>query len=670
MTQLDKEIEAELNPEQLRAVRKIEGPVLIIAGAGSGKTRVITYRIARMLDKGIPQSAILALTFTNKAAREMSVRVRQLLKRKLPQLTVSTFHAFGVQVLRKDITAIGYRQHFSIYDEGDRRELIKETGRDLGLRAENMDLFEIGKLFSDVKTGRAGFQGEAAQWERLYREYQRSLKAYNAVDFDDLISLPIQILESDPALRDSYRERFRYVMVDEFQDTSRLQYRFLRLIAGDNVCVVGDDDQSIYSWRGADYENIRSFERDYPAREEIKLEQNYRSTGTILEAANGVISHNTDRKEKALWSGHSEGRPIDLCVCGDEAEEASYIADRIRKIKIQESVKYEEFGVLLRTNSLIRHIEEAFLADGLPYRVSGGTSFFQRKEVKDVLAYLRVIANPDDDVNFLRIVNTPRRGIGRKTVEDLSAAAGKRNSSLYRAITAIRNGEEEGIAERERADLASFQDLVEAQREEMLGKKAVSAKVRALVEEIDYWGYLVADNPKNDKAAKWKFMNVEGLIDSIDRFEKDPDNLDPGLYSYLNRVSLVSRDDLEDAEDGGKINLMTVHAAKGLEFEVVFIAGCEDGIIPHARSLEDGGGNIEEERRLFYVAITRAKKKLIITQASKRRRLRESVDTSPSPFLAEIPPKLMQVVEAEKSADEGEMKDAFARMKARFKAPI
>jgi len=670
MTQLDKEIEAELNPEQLRAVRKIEGPVLIIAGAGSGKTRVITYRIARMLDKGIPQSAILALTFTNKAAREMSVRVRQLLKRKLPQLTVSTFHAFGVQVLRKDITAIGYRQHFSIYDEGDRRELIKETGRDLGLRAENMDLFEIGKLFSDVKTGRAGFQGEAAQWERLYREYQRSLKAYNALDFDDLISLPIQILESDPALRDSYRERFRYVMVDEFQDTSRLQYRFLRLIAGDNVCVVGDDDQSIYSWRGADYENIRSFERDYPAREEIKLEQNYRSTGTILEAANGVISHNTDRKEKALWSGHSEGRPIDLCVCGDEAEEASYIADRIRKIKIQESVKYEEFGVLLRTNSLIRHIEEAFLADGLPYRVSGGTSFFQRKEVKDVLAYLRVIANPDDDVNFLRIVNTPRRGIGRKTVEDLSAAAGKRNSSLYRAITAIRNGEEEGIAERERADLASFQDLVEAQREEMLGKKAVSAKVRALVEEIDYWGYLVADNPKNDKAAKWKFMNVEGLIDSIDRFEKDPDNLDPGLYSYLNRVSLVSRDDLEDAEDGGKINLMTVHAAKGLEFEVVFIAGCEDGIIPHARSLEDGGGNIEEERRLFYVAITRAKKKLIITQASKRRRLRESVDTSPSPFLAEIPPKLMQVVEAEKSADEGEMKDAFARMKARFKAPI
>jgi len=670
MTQLDKEIEAELNPEQLRAVRKIEGPVLIIAGAGSGKTRVITYRIARMLDKGIPQSAILALTFTNKAAREMSVRVRQLLKRKLPQLTVSTFHAFGVQVLRKDITAIGYRQHFSIYDEGDRRELIKETGRDLGLRAENMDLFEIGKLFSDVKTGRAGFQGEAAQWERLYREYQRALKAYNALDFDDLISLPIQILESDPALRDSYRERFRYVMVDEFQDTSRLQYRFLRLIAGDNVCVVGDDAQSIYSWRGADYENIRSFERDYPAREEIKLEQNYRSTGTILEAANGVISHNTDRKEKALWSGHSEGRPIDLCVCGDEAEEASYIADRIRKIKIQESVKYEEFGVLLRTNSLIRHIEEAFLADGLPYRVSGGTSFFQRTEVKDVLAYLRVIANPDDDVNFLRIVNTPRRGIGRKTVEDLSAAAGKRNSSLYRAITAIRNGEEEGIAERERADLASFQDLVEAQREEMLGKKAVSAKVRALVEEIDYWGYLVADNPKNDKAAKWKFMNVEGLIDSIARFEKDPDNLDPGLYSYLNRVSLVSRDDLEDAEDGGKINLMTVHAAKGLEFEVVFIAGCEDGIIPHARSLEDGGGNIEEERRLFYVAITRAKKKLIITQASKRRRLRESVDTSPSPYLAEIPPKLMQVVEAEKSADEGEMKDAFARMKARFKAPI
>jgi DNA helicase-2/ATP-dependent DNA helicase PcrA len=670
MGNLEKEIEAELNPEQLRAVRQIDGPVLIIAGAGSGKTRVITYRIARMLEKGIPQSAILALTFTNKAAREMASRVRSLLGRKLPQLTVSTFHAFGVQVLKKDIHRLGYRGHFSIYDEGDRRELIKETGRDLGYRAENLDLFEVGKLFSDVKTGRAKWEGEAAAHERLFREYQRSLKAYNAVDFDDLIGLPIEILESDPALQESYRDRFRYLMVDEFQDTSRVQYRMMRLLSGDNVCVVGDDDQSIYSWRGADYENIKSFERDFPGKVEIKLEQNYRSTGTILEAANGVISHNTNRKEKALWSGHAEGKPIDLCVCGDEAEESAFIADAIRRLRIQESVKYEEFGVLLRTNSLIRHIEEAFLADGLPYRVSGGTSFFQRKEVKDIVAYLRLVANPDDDVNFLRIVNTPRRGIGRKTVEDLSAAAARRSSSLYRAITSLRTEDEPEISEREKADLLAFEDLVESYRGELLGKKAISAKVRALVEEIDYWGYLVADNPKNDKAAKWKFLNVEGLIDSIDRWEKNPDNLDPGLYSYLNRISLVTRDDMDDSQDDGKINLMTIHAAKGLEFDVVFIAACEDGIIPHARSVEEGGGNLEEERRLFYVAITRAKKKLIITEAGKRRKLRDWVDTSPSPFLAEIPPQLMEVVLCEKPAEEEDVKDAFARMRARFKAPI
>jgi DNA helicase-2/ATP-dependent DNA helicase PcrA len=662
MLPTDAELEAELNPEQLRAVRGIHGPVLIIAGAGSGKTRVITFRIARMLSEGIHQSAILALTFTNKAAREMASRVRELMGRKLPQLTVSTFHAFGLDILRRDIQRLGYRERFSIYDEVDRRELIKETGRELGYRAENLDLFELGKLFSDIKTGRAGWDDPlAAPHERLYKEYQRSLKAYNAVDFDDLIVLPVQLLESDEELREAYRRRFRYVMVDEFQDTSREQYRLLRLVAGPNVCVVGDDDQSIYSWRGADYGNILAFERDYPDLVEIKLEQNYRSTGTILEAANGVISHNANRKEKALWSGHAEGRPIDLCVCRDEAEEAAYIADAIRRLRISESVRLEEFGVLLRTNALIRHIEEAFLADGLPYRVSGGTSFFQRKEVKDIVSYLRVVANPDDDVNFLRIVNTPRRGIGRKTVEELGALAARRGCSLYAAIAALEGDPEAGVGPRERADLSEFRNLIEYNRAEMLGRKAIAPKVRALVEHIDYWGHLLSENQKSDKAARWKFMNVESLIESIERWERDPDNLEPGLYEYLNRISLVTRDDLDDQDGEGKINLMTIHAAKGLEFEVVFIAGCEDGIIPHARSLEEGQGNLEEERRLFYVAITRA---------AQRRRARETVDCAPSPFLAEIPPQLIQTVQAEEPARETDVKDAFARMRARFKAPI
>jgi DNA helicase-2/ATP-dependent DNA helicase PcrA len=659
----------ELNPEQCKAVTTIDGPLLIIAGAGSGKTRVITFRIAHMLEKGIPQSAILALTFTNKAAREMALRVKQLTGKKLPHLTVSTFHAFGVQVLRNEIQRLGWRDNFSIYDEVDRNQLIKETARDEGFSADSIDLYEVGQLFSNIKVGRLKWEHANDQYERLYNEYNRSLKAYNAVDFDDLIVLPIRIFEEFPEALASYRLRYKYLMVDEFQDTSYVQYRMMKFLADRNVCVVGDDDQSIYSWRGANYENIITYERDFPGVVEIKLEQNYRSTSTILEAANGVISNNTNRKEKALWSGESEGKPIELCFPENEVHEAEFIANTIRKLKISDSVKLSEFGVLIRTNSLTRHIEEAFLADNLPYRVSGGTSFFQRKEIKDIISYLRVISNPDDDVNLLRIINTPRRGIGRKSVEDLSRIATEKDCSLFHAITAARYGDEPGIGEREKADLGEFQNLIEQHRSEMLGKKAIAPKVRALVDQIDYWGYLVSENQKSDKAARWKFLNVESFINSIDAWEKDPDNLDPGLYNYLNRITLITRDDLEE-EDEGKINLMTIHAAKGLEFDVVFIAGCEDGIIPHAKSLEEGEGNIEEERRLFYVAITRAKKKLILTSARSRRKMNSVTESQPCPFIAEIPEHLLQVVEPEEPLKEEEIADAFARMKARFKVPV
>jgi DNA helicase-2/ATP-dependent DNA helicase PcrA len=695
MAKLD--FSAELNGPQLQAVTTIEGPVLIIAGAGSGKTRVITYRIAQMLEQGIPQSAILALTFTNKASREMETRVKELTGKKLQKLTVSTFHAFGVRILRDEIESLGYRKNFSIYDETDRNQLIKDSLRDCRVSTEGVDLYALGQLFSNVKIGRLRCgDGANSEYERIYHEYQHGLKAYNALDFDDLLVLPIELFEKFPEALERYRKRYRYIMVDEFQDTSLTQYRLLRLLAdpdsprGSNVCVVGDDDQSIYSWRGANYENIRMFEQDFTNMTEIKLEQNYRSTTTILEAANGVISNNTNRKEKTLWSGNEGGKPIELFTPENESDEADFIAAQIRKLCFQEKLKYDDFGVLIRTNSMTRSIEEAFLAENIPYRVSGGTSFFQRKEIKDILSYLRIIANEDDDVNLLRIINTPRRGIGKTTISALTELARKNHSSLWDAMGRFRHAAEYGQeslfhlppetgasagyssgSSGVRAEIDHFMTLIEFFKAEILGKRGLSQKVRALVDNIDYWSYLVTEHNKNEKVARWKFLNIESLIQSIANWESDPDNLDPTLFPYLNRVSLITRDDGEDEAGKGKVNLMTIHASKGLEFPVVFIAGAEDGIIPHSRSMEEGDGNeevnpIEEERRLFYVAITRARDKLYITSCLRRRRLQSTIDCVPSPFLAEIPPRLVQYHEPDAEDDPMEAEDFFARMKNRF----
>ncbi|MFP3043936.1 UvrD-helicase domain-containing protein [Treponema primitia] len=668
-------LQAELNDQQLRAVNTIEGPVLIIAGAGSGKTRVITYRIAYMLEMGIPQSAILALTFTNKAAREMEIRVKELTEKKLRNLTVSTFHAFGVRILREEIEHLGYRKNFSIYDETDRGSAIKESLRECRLSTEGVDLYALGQLFSNVKIGRFKWgDGANDAYEPVYKEYQHSLKTYNALDFDDLLTLPIELFEKHPEVLEKYRSRYHYIMVDEFQDTSFTQYRLMRLLADRNVCVVGDDDQSIYSWRGANYENIVMFEKDFPGTVEIKLEQNYRSTTTILEAANGVISNNTNRKEKRLWSGNKGGKPVELFHPKNESEEADFIASGIKKIMIQDKLKYDNFGVLLRTNSMTRSIEEAFLAENIPYRVSGGTSFFQRKEVKDVLSYLRLIANTNDDVNLLRIINTPRRGIGKTTIGALMDLARKNHSTLWDAMEKLRYSPDTLFQEaaKGKAEIDEFMTLIETYREEMLGKRGLSAKTRALVDSIDYWSYLVTEYSKNDKMAKWKFLNIESLIQSMETWEKDPDNFDPSIYAYLNRISLITRDDGDDEAGKGKVNLMTIHASKGLEFPVVFIAGAEDGIIPHERSMEEGdedqkSGAIEEERRLFYVAITRARDKLFITSCLQRRRLQSTADCVPSPFLAEIPPHLIEYHEPDKAVESPEeAENYFSLIKSKF----
>ena len=686
-----------LNDPQLKAVTTLEGPILIIAGAGSGKTRVITYRIARMLEKGIPQSAILALTFTNKAAREMESRVRELTGMKhykaLARLTINTFHAFGVKILRDEIETLGYRKNFSIYDSTDKIELIKESLRECRLYGEKTDLKKMEVLFSNVKIGRlewgrADGSGQYADsmWEIAYNEYQKNLKIYNALDFDDLLVLPIKLFEEYPEILEKYRKRYRYILVDEFQDTSLIQYKLLRLLANpaaadndsrgkSNVCVVGDDDQSIYSWRGANYENIRLFEKDFPERLEIKLEQNYRSTTTILEAANGLISHNTSRKGKTLWSGNGEGKPIELYYPENESAEAAFITSTIKKLRFAEQRGYADFGVLVRTNNQFDCIEEALLAENIPYRVSGGKSFFERKEIRDILSYLRVIANHSDDVNLLRIINTPRRGIGKVSIQTASELAKNNHTCLYDSFSLSDKKREEKSSRR---GIEEFLDLISSSRDEFFSGGSLSEKVRKFVGRIDYWSYLVSEYSKDEKKARWKYANIEYFIKMIEDWEKDPDNLDSGLYAYLNRISLITRSDGDDETNAsnknrsaGKANLMTIHAAKGLEFPIVFIAGAEQGIIPHERSIVSSDGTedreaLEEERRLFYVAITRAREKLCITSCKNRYRRDSTTERFPSPFLAEIPPHL---INAEGEAEENpEDEEAFLkRIKERFK---
>ncbi len=666
------DLKNELNPEQYEAVMTINGAILIIAGAGSGKTRVITFRIAHMLDAGIPQSQILALTFTNKAAREMETRIKELTGKKLQNLTVSTFHAFGVKILRQDITYLGWRENFSIYDETDRVALIKETGRELKYSPEAMDIYKIGILISDIKTGRKSWNSENEMYKPLYEGYQEGLKLFNAVDFDDLICLPIKLFKEYPEVLAKYRDRYKYLMVDEFQDTSHQQYEFMRLLADQNVAVVGDDDQSIYSWRGADYKNIINFEKDFPNVKEIRLEQNYRSTGTILAAANGVIRHNTNRKDKTLWSGNGDGKPIEVFMPDNETAEADFIVESIQGLCVTEKRKYDDFCVLMRANTQSRPIEEAFLEANIPYTMSGGTSFFQRKEIKDVISYLRLIANHDDDVNLLRIINTPRRGLGRVTIERLNEVAELLGVSLWEAIKAILEApeEESKLSDNTREDLQNFVSLIENYKT-LLSGRGLAKKVRELVEQIRYWDYLMSEYQKSEKAARFKYMNIESLINSMESWENNPDNGDANLYTYLNRITLLSRDDMDDDEDQGKVNLMTIHASKGLEFPVVFIAGTEEGLIPHGRAVDEGGDSaVEEERRLFYVAITRARNKLLISSCRFRRHMQSNVECKPSRFLDEIPSNLVEYHETEKEVDPQTAQDFLAAMRKKFTKPI
>jgi DNA helicase II / ATP-dependent DNA helicase PcrA len=661
----------ELNGPQLEAVTTLEGPVLILAGAGSGKTRVITFRIAHLLASGVPQSAILALTFTNKAAREMAERVRTLTGASPRQLTVCTFHSFGARFLREHIGILGYRQQYSIYDSEDRRSLIRDVAVQVGLDARNLDLGRLEGVISDIKTGHKGWQDVDGEGLRgLYDEYQAHLRSYSAVDFDDLITLPREILRRSAAALAEVRERYRFILVDEFQDTSGQQYDLLRLVAEQsrNLCVVGDDDQSIYSWRGASYRNLVSFEEDFPERRIFTLDQNYRSTGRILRTANDLIVRNKDRKPKKLWTAGDEGERIGLYTANDEQAEGEFIAARIKSFRVRERAPWSSFGILVRTNGLTRPIEEALRLNQIPYKISGGMSFYDRREVRDILAYLKLIANPDDDLSLLRVLNTPRRGIGRKSVEDIGEVAKRKACSLYAAIGAVTAATDAPVGAKVVHELGDFVQMIEGYRERLQDRRKLADSVASLVDEIGYWGHLVSES-KRPEVARWRFDNVESLVGGIRRYQSNPDNLSPSLRDYLHLVTLLTSedDDGESLED--RVNLMTIHSAKGLEFPTVFVAGVEEGVIPHARSVEEGDGNVDEERRLFYVAITRARRRLFLSNCRSRTRRGEIIETGPSPFLEELPQTEIEVIADEEPVSGQEAEDHFANLRARFGAP-
>ena len=640
------DLNQELNSEQAKAAGNIHGPSLIIAGAGSGKTRMITYRIAYMLEQGIKESEILALTFTNKAAKEMSERIKSLTGLKLKGLTASTFHSFGLGLLKQYIQYLGYKNNFTIYDTNDNMALLKQVIVSLDLELSNYNLYSLLSTFSDVKTGRIqGFQNKDGAVNQIYQEWLLSQKAYNVVDFDDLILLPIRLFEKRPDVLEKVQERYRYIMVDEFQDTSLLQYKLISMIAKKyrNICVVGDDDQSIYSWRGANYRNIQSFEEDFPERREFKLERNYRSTGTILEAANNLIVHNKERKSKKLWTDGEEGSRIYLISSEDEDDEAFMIADGIKKRHEKNGIPYSEFGILVRTNSLINTLENALMENGIQAQVSGASSFFDRKEVRDLICYLKIIVNTDDDVSLLRIINTPRRSIGRTSVEKLRAYADKKNISLFDAMTEFAYAADSPVKGKSQENLKTFSSQILGWQEENKNNR----KAKLLSDIIDAIGYkemLYEEYPDKPKLVDAKMRSIEFLIGRLSRFEKN--NPDATLRDYLNIMSIDSRD-TED-KDEGKVNLMTMHASKGLEFDTVYLAGVEDNIIPSSRALEENPRNIDEERRLFYVAITRARKELNISYCEKRKdRMGESHLVLPSRFIEEIPEALLTQSETE-----------------------
>jgi len=671
---------SQLNPQQRAAVLQTEGPVLVLAGAGSGKTRVIAHRVVHLLDQGVPARAILAVTFTNKAAAEMRERIVRLAgdpekhnfffgRQRCRGLTVSTFHAFGVRVLREHGARLGLPERFAIFDAGDQGALVKRLLREVKVDDRRFDLARVIAILSRLRTsgepGRPDDEYELIAAELLPR-YELGLRAMGAVDFDDLLLLPLRLLD-DREVLEHYQRRYRYLLVDEYQDTNEAQFRLLSLLAGvrRNLCAVGDDDQSIYAWRGAQVRNILGFDAKFPGGHEVFLEQNYRSTGAILGAANAVIGKNPGRKPKRLWTDRGRGANVRVVSASDDDAEARYVADEVLRVAYEDKVPLGEIAVLYRTNAQARPLEEALRLSGVRYRVVGGTSLFDRKEVRDLIAYLRAALNPKDEVSLLRIVNVPARGIGDQTVARAQELARARGAPVWEVLRA---GAPELAHASER--IAGFAALLERYGER-LTRSGFSGAARDLCEEVGLFEE-ARRGAQSAQAQARRVEALEGILRQLAEFEQrgraagptttatptatlppdEDDTLPSGLPGYLARLALDSKD--ADGDPGDAVTLMTLHGAKGLEWRCVFLCGLEEGLLPHsgrgfddasAEASAEGVANLEEERRLAYVGMTRARERLTLTRAAKRLRRGKLVPRTPSRFLDDLPAELVDLID-------------------------
>jgi DNA helicase-2/ATP-dependent DNA helicase PcrA len=638
------ELEKLLNKEQLEAVRTIDGPLLILAGAGSGKTRVLTYRIAHMIeDRHIYPSQILAITFTNKAAGEMRERVRHLIGSEADNMWISTFHSSCVRILRREIDKLGYNKNFAIYDSYDQKVLIKQCMQELNINDKDITdreiIGKIGELKDELKSPER-FKKESQHNFRLnkiadlYLLYQKKLKGNNALDFDDLIFKAVELFKNHSDVLEFYQRKFRYIMVDEYQDTNKAQYELVRLLAAQhkNICVVGDDDQCIYAWRGADIRNILEFEKDYPNAKVIKLEQNYRSKANILEAANCVIKNNLQRKGKKLRPVCDAGEKIRIYRGFSDIDEARFVSSEIKKALSAEDRDYKEFAILYRTNAQSRVFEEQFIRDAVPYRIIGGLKFYDRKEIKDILAYLKFINNPLDDVSLRRIINVPKRNIGDSTVQKVQEFATQIDECMYSVLLEVE--QVLSLAQRGVTSIKKFVSLINS-----FVRTKDEKPVSKLIEEIlEVTGYLNELKNSKDPDDISRVENLKELVSAAAEFENSAE--DKSLSAFLETVTLVSDIDNHD-ETENSVVMMTVHSAKGLEFPVVFMVGMENGIFPGTQSLNDPA-EMEESRRLCYVGITRAKERLYMTSAETRRVFGRTVAYAQSDFVDEIAQEFKQ----------------------------
>lgn len=633
-----------LNDRQCEAVKHTEGPLLITAGAGSGKTKVLTCRIAHLLELGVAPYCILAITFTNKAAKEMKERVTNLVGAQADSIWLSTFHSFCAKLLRFEVDGFhGYTRNFTIYDSSDQLVLVKDCLKKLNLDDKQfMPRSVLGTISSakNVLMDAKAFAAKASDFYEqkvadVYALYQEKLRENNAVDFDDLLFLAVRLLQEKDDVREKYQSRFQYILVDEYQDTNHAQYALTKILAARwrNICVVGDADQSIYAWRGADIRNIIDFTRDYPDAASIKLEQNYRSTKTILHAANAVIDNNESRPKKTLWTENPAGNKIIHYQAQTEHDEADYIAGVIYNRHEISHEPYGDMAILFRTNAQSRVLEEKLMRYAIPYTMVGGTKFYDRKEIKDVLAYLRLLYNPEDSLSLTRIINVPKRNIGATTMEHVAAYAEEQGISLFEALSST---DEIPVTKRARTSLENFAAMIFDLLNDIEGKDVLSL-IETVIKQTGY-GDMLDKEAEHDPQGESRKENVgEFLSVAKDYMDSNPDG---NLQDFLENVALVS--DVDDFESSdSKVTLMTLHAAKGLEFPVVFLTGLDEGLFPHSRTLLDPA-QVEEERRLAYVGITRAERQLYVTNAITRTMYGRISAYMPSRFLAEIPPQLME----------------------------